>query len=503
MSKKRLTYKDFKAYFSNNLQNKDKHQFEKEVMLDAFDEEAFEGLSGLSEEELLNDLSELNAGIDNRVNKTKRIIPVWFRYAAGIIILLGLSLSVFFITNIDFKKVSNQEMLSQELNLADSLMVEAENEMNQIMGNQMAEGDSNQSEIVAQEFNEKKAKGSEEPSRQEVDIVMEMVANEEAEMDEVEVLEFEEQTDKQDENKDKIQADEVVEPVKANNGVEPQNDAKKTKVDAVSGETNMLYERYKQNQKEEAAKKALEGKVAGVQVEVKEDKEKVNIVIRGNSSIQSSKKAKAVAAIEANKLTVKGKVIGAEDELSIPGVSIVLKDHPTIGTTTNIDGEFELAIPSDEELKTLIASFVGMESVEIDLEGDSNLMVYMESSHVEMDEVVVTAYGVSGESEAPEAEYINARPPQNLSLRKYKKAIIDDLDYTKLNSFKGKHRIKVVLNLSYLGTINEINIKKSPSDIFSEEIEKSIRKLGIWTPAKRNDNNVSSTIRVTLKIKIE
>jgi len=50
MSKKKLTYKDFINYFSNNLQNNDKHDFEKEMMRDAFEEEAFDGLSKLKED---------------------------------------------------------------------------------------------------------------------------------------------------------------------------------------------------------------------------------------------------------------------------------------------------------------------------------------------------------------------------------------------------------------------------------------------------------------------
>ena len=66
MSRKKLTYKDFKAYFSNNLQSKAKHDFEKEMMRDAFDEEAFDGLSRLNHEELENDISDLKSGIITR-----------------------------------------------------------------------------------------------------------------------------------------------------------------------------------------------------------------------------------------------------------------------------------------------------------------------------------------------------------------------------------------------------------------------------------------------------
>ena len=76
MSKKKLTYNDFKKYFSNNLQDRDKHAFEKKMMQDAFEEEAFDGLSGLSEEELEEDIVKLKAGINKRTKQSRRIIPI-------------------------------------------------------------------------------------------------------------------------------------------------------------------------------------------------------------------------------------------------------------------------------------------------------------------------------------------------------------------------------------------------------------------------------------------
>ena len=66
MSKRKLTYKDFKEYFSNNLPNKDKHSFEKGMMQDSFEEDAFEGLSKLSNDELEEDIRNDNVIINNK-----------------------------------------------------------------------------------------------------------------------------------------------------------------------------------------------------------------------------------------------------------------------------------------------------------------------------------------------------------------------------------------------------------------------------------------------------
>lgn len=501
MSRKKLTYKDFKAYFSNNLQSKAKHDFEKEMMRDAFDEEAFDGLSRLNHEELENDISDLKSGILNRSKASRTLVPVWFKYAASILILVGVGLSVLIVNNQFWQNKVLKEQISEEMLAADSIIRQVESEIKQIAGEPIDNSDAK--DFVAdnrektKQVNQKKQKAV----KQEIKIEQNVVEDElllEIEADEdvsVDILEFEEEetidevdelaviTDKSDINKEE-QLDDIKE-------------SEKPKVDAVTGETRRLNNRLIQKKKDEAVQKEL---LAESQIE-KTEEENHKIVIRGIASVPS-KKSKQSPVIEKG-TAIKGKVLAAEDGLSLPGVSIFLKDNPNIGTTTNIDGEFTLTIPeSDEELKTLIASFVGMESVEFDLEGDSNLLVYMEPNEMEMDEVIVTGYSSNGNNSQPD-EYINAHPPKGLSLRKYKNEILANIDYSKIKSFKGKHKIKVELNLSYLGTLNEIKIKNTPNEAFEIEIDQAIRKLGIWTPAKRNGNNVSSAVRFTLKIKIE
>jgi hypothetical protein len=103
MSKRKLTYEDFKKYFFNRQQPNEKHQFEKEMMQDAFEEEAFDGLSILSEEEFENDINHLKNTINQRTRKHKRLIPVYFRYAAGIAILIGIGLTTLYIFNNSLK----------------------------------------------------------------------------------------------------------------------------------------------------------------------------------------------------------------------------------------------------------------------------------------------------------------------------------------------------------------------------------------------------------------
>ncbi|RUT73217.1 carboxypeptidase-like regulatory domain-containing protein, partial [Ancylomarina longa] len=51
---------------------------------------------------------------------------------------------------------------------------------------------------------------------------------------------------------------------------------------------------------------------------------------------------------------ISGVVTSADDGLSIPGVSVIVKGT-TIGTTTDFDGNYSLNVPEGE--KTLVFSF--------------------------------------------------------------------------------------------------------------------------------------------------
>ena len=95
----------------------------------------------------------------------------------------------------------------------------------------------------------------------------------------------------------------------------------------------------------------------------------------------------------AAQMQITGTVTGAEDGLSIPGASVVVKNNPTIGTTTDIDGKYSISIPSDAE--ALVFSFVGMETQEVTVGGRSVIDVVLKSEVLEMDEVVVVAYGTT------------------------------------------------------------------------------------------------------------
>jgi len=90
--------------------------------------------------------------------------------------------------------------------------------------------------------------------------------------------------------------------------------------------------------------------------------------------------------------SVRGKVIDATGGGEIPGVTVTIKGT-TVGTVTDINGEFNLQLPSDARVLTF--SFIGMRTKEVAI--DRNYMnIALESDIVALEEVIVTGYGVQG-----------------------------------------------------------------------------------------------------------
>jgi len=88
------------------------------------------------------------------------------------------------------------------------------------------------------------------------------------------------------------------------------------------------------------------------------------------------------------KVSVKGTILDT-DGLAIPGVSVVWKGT-TIGTISDVDGNFYIEIPKGQ---TLVFSFIGMESQSVVVEHLTNLNIVLKSEFQTLDDVVVVGYG--------------------------------------------------------------------------------------------------------------
>jgi TonB-linked SusC/RagA family outer membrane protein len=92
---------------------------------------------------------------------------------------------------------------------------------------------------------------------------------------------------------------------------------------------------------------------------------------------------------------VTGKVISAEDSSPVPGAGVIVSGT-TVGTVTGMDGTFTLNVPTSA--KSLVVSCLGMKTQEVDAQ--DGIMVVLENDFNALNEVVVTAMGITREKKA-------------------------------------------------------------------------------------------------------
>lgn len=92
----------------------------------------------------------------------------------------------------------------------------------------------------------------------------------------------------------------------------------------------------------------------------------------------------------AQEKSISGVVTSADDQLSIPGVTVLIKGTTT-GTVTDMDGVYTLPNVSPDAV--LVFSFIGMQTIEIPVGGQTEINVVMKTDISELDEVVVIGYG--------------------------------------------------------------------------------------------------------------
>ncbi len=92
--------------------------------------------------------------------------------------------------------------------------------------------------------------------------------------------------------------------------------------------------------------------------------------------------------------SVTGKVVSKTDGSGLPGVNVILKGT-TDGTTTDIDGNYKMSVPSAGG--TLVFSFIGMTTQEVEIGSRAVIDVTMSEDATQLTEVVVTAMGIERE----------------------------------------------------------------------------------------------------------
>lgn len=115
-------------------------------------------------------------------------------------------------------------------------------------------------------------------------------------------------------------------------------------------------------------------------------------------------------------ITIRGKVMDDANS-PLPGVNILLKGT-TVGTTTDADGSYSIAVPDRNGV--LIFSFIGYLSQEVNIDNRTSLDVTLQSDVVALSEVVITGYGaqskrdITGSVSTIDSKQLLSTPATNL-----------------------------------------------------------------------------------------
>ncbi|MBN1183894.1 MAG: SusC/RagA family TonB-linked outer membrane protein, partial [Bacteroidales bacterium] len=93
---------------------------------------------------------------------------------------------------------------------------------------------------------------------------------------------------------------------------------------------------------------------------------------------------------------ITGTVFDANSKTTLPGVNVLIKGT-NIGTITNMDGKFFIEVEASNAV--LVFSFMGYQSVEAQIEGKTELDIYLKEETKAIDEIVVIGYGVQKKSD--------------------------------------------------------------------------------------------------------
>ena len=97
----------------------------------------------------------------------------------------------------------------------------------------------------------------------------------------------------------------------------------------------------------------------------------------------------------AQERTVTGTVTSEADGSTLPGVNVLVQGT-TIGTITDVEGNYRISVP-DEDGVVLLFSFVGYSNEAVEVNGRSEVNVLLADDVAQLEDVVVTALGITKE----------------------------------------------------------------------------------------------------------
>lgn len=206
---------------------------------------------------------------------------------------------------------------------------------------------------------------------------------------------------------------------------------------------------------------------------------------------------------------ISGVVISAEDMEPLPGASVAFKGNIT-GVVTNMDGMFTLPLHDDSN-NTLVASFVGMETQEYQLNNYNNIQLVMQPDALTLNEVVMVGKGIqSADAPAGASSNVKMEDDQKGSARSaqpkggfdvFKKYMEENIQFPDVET--SADRVVVVLKFTVTseGDLSDFTALRSPGESFTREAIRLINEGPSWNPGYDDKGNIEEILRLRIVFK--
>ena len=439
---------DFLQYLKDELSKQERHDLEKDMQANAFEREAMEGLESISPEKAEQDILSLHETLSRRLGRRRR--RTWYSIAATAASILLVGTIFLNIYDLNPDKAGSEPLTEETFRDLDSNKEAPEAPKPEIALKA-------EKKIIVEEPVETKeaiapaaediAPAAPEPPEDEL-AIEEEVATEEKEALQIESF-------------DMILADE--EEIVAVEAV-PQRSKKSLEINRMAAPTNAP--------QAEAATPALQAE---------------HIALAGQ---------------------VSGIVISSEDMEALPGASVMISGTNS-GTLTDMEGRFTL--PADEDQTSVVASFIGMETKEYQLDREIDNQLLMQADAVMLDEVVVVASGsgrMAGVSATSSTRVVKEEAPPSYSAAEPPEGYKAYRDYVEENMIfpegyiPGEREIVVLkFTVTSSASISDIIPLRSPGDDYTEEAKRLLLQGPKWKSAILNGVRMDEQVRIRIVFK--
>ena len=193
----------------------------------------------------------------------------------------------------------------------------------------------------------------------------------------------------------------------------------------------------------------------------------------------------------AQNTNVNGTIVDDTGE-SVIGASIMVKGSPTIGTVSDINGKFQLTVPSPSAV--LVITYLGMETQEV--AAGANLNVTLVTSTEYLDEVVVVAYGtVKKSAYTGSGSEVKGKALENVPVSSFEQALQGAAPGVTVSTSTGQPGANQNIYIRGLGSMNAGNtplyvvdgVPLTSGNISSSGVTGQTGSLGLSNLINNND----------------